>query len=208
MEANPLFDKYGRVLSPGEVLFSEGDSGDEMFIIQDGQVEIIKNLGGQTQVLATLDKGDFFGEMAIVSRIKRTATAKAHTPLKVLAFDRNGFQQMIEKNPKIALNIIDKLCKRLENTTSQLAKLSAANQKESIYLNLSYLFAEKGGDSPVLSLKDVLDELGLNLQIPQTVLGETLNSLVQKGILSITDDNMALKDKKALQKIIKDNETR
>ncbi|OHD10754.1 MAG: hypothetical protein A2Z96_05985 [Spirochaetes bacterium GWB1_48_6] len=208
MEPNPLFDKYGKTLKPGDFLFSEGDSGDEMYIIQEGQVEIVKVLGGQAQVLATLEKGEFFGEMAIVNRIKRTASARASTGLKVLAFDRNGFQQMIEKNPKIALNIIDKLCKRLENTTNQLAKLSSANQKESVYLNLSYLFSEKGGENPDLNLKSLQDELGLNLQIPQSIISEELNELSRKGVIKVVNEQVILQDKKALQKLIKDNETR
>ena len=208
MEPNPLFDKYGKTLKSGDVLFSEGEPGEELYIIQEGKVEIIKLLGGQAQVLATLEKGDFFGEMAIVSRIKRTATARAGTDLKVLSFDRNGFQQMIEKNPKIALNIIDKLCKRLENTTNQLSKISSSNQKEYIYLNLSYLFMEMGGEKPTLNLKTVLDELGLNLQIPQSVLAEELNDMARKNIIEVDQEHLILLNRKALQNLIKENETR
>lgn len=195
MENNPLYDKYGRALEKGDTIFKEGDPGDEMYIIQEGSVEIVKNLGGRNQVLATLEKGDFFGEMAIVNRIRRTATARAGSGLKLLAFDRNGFQQMIEKNPKIALNIIDKLCRRLESTTSQLSLVSASRQKENLRLSLRALFRDQGNG---LELKTLLEGLGLSLQIPQVVLGEEINKLVQQEVLAVKDDKVSLLKPEAL----------
>ena len=50
----------------GDIIFSEGEIGNEMFIIQSGTVELLKTIGKDTKVLATLEKGDFFGEMSVL----------------------------------------------------------------------------------------------------------------------------------------------
>ena len=72
-----LFEKYGMVVDTGKEIFLEGEVGDLMYIIQEGSVRISKLIDGKPHILAVLGKGDFFGEMAIVTRVKRTATATA-----------------------------------------------------------------------------------------------------------------------------------
>ena len=57
----------------GDRIFSQGDLGTEMFIIQEGVVEIIKHIGSESHVLSRLEKGDFFGEMALLEALPRTA---------------------------------------------------------------------------------------------------------------------------------------
>jgi CRP-like cAMP-binding protein len=52
--------------APGDIIFREGDLGTEMYIIQDGVVNIIKHLNGEAHLLSRLEKGDFFGEMAVL----------------------------------------------------------------------------------------------------------------------------------------------
>src|SRR5690554_3182087 len=120
MAENPLFDKYGQTVSDGTVIFEEGQPGDKMYIIQSGTVRITKRIDNRDHQLAELTKGDFFGEMAIVSNIVRTATVVASGTVEILAFDRQGFEAMIGKNTKIAMNIIDKLSKRLQNANNQI----------------------------------------------------------------------------------------
>jgi CRP/FNR family cyclic AMP-dependent transcriptional regulator len=140
MSDNVLFEKYGHVIPAGTVIFREGDEGNEIFIIQEGKVKISKSIGNNDHVLAILGKGDFFGEMAIVNRIRRTATAQTVTDTHLLAFDRQGFRSMIEKNSKIAMNIIDKLCRRLQQANMQIQQLKRKNAPALIALHLVYAF--------------------------------------------------------------------
>jgi CRP-like cAMP-binding protein len=124
MEPTPLLQKYGRVFEPGELIFDEDEEGDHMFIIQEGQVQISRTINGKDTTMAFLEKGEFFGEMAIVNRIRRTARARAHHRTQLLAFDRVGLEQLVEKNPKIALSIIDRLCRRLGAANTQIRQMS------------------------------------------------------------------------------------
>ena len=107
----------------GEVIFQQGDLGTEMFIIQDGVVEIVKHINGESHTLSRLEKGDFFGEMAILESVARTADAVAATEVKVLAINGSQFDEMLRKNPEVAVRIIRKYSKRLREANALLERL-------------------------------------------------------------------------------------
>jgi CRP-like cAMP-binding protein len=198
MAQNPLFEKYGQTIRAGREIFHEGEPGDRMYIIQDGSVRISKEFDGKEHVLAELVKGDFFGEMAIVSQMKRTATATALTDVQLLAFDRAGFQSMIEKNAKIAMNVIDKLCRRLEQANSQIQHLFEKNEQSLVALNLNYKFMEKPPDQQVLALDRVVKDLSLSLQVPAESVSETIRQLERNGIVTIQGNALRLQNRDKL----------
>ncbi len=107
----------------GDMIFSQGDLGTEMFIIQDGEVEIIKNINGEAHLLSHLEKGDFFGEMALLEASPRTADAIARTEVKVLLINGSRFDDMLKRNPEIAVRIIRKYSKRLREANTLLERL-------------------------------------------------------------------------------------
>jgi CRP-like cAMP-binding protein len=201
MAENPLFEKYGQTFDPGRVIFREGDAGEHMFIIQTGQVRISKTIGGHEHELAVLEKGDFFGEMAIVSRMARTATATAVHSVSLLAFDRQGFMGMIEKNAKIALNIIDKLCRRLQNANGQIQMLFNRNQRSLIALNLYTRFSERGPDEQHLSIDKTVEQISLNLETPPKIVHEHIQALTETGIVAVKGNAIWLLDKSRLNQI-------
>jgi CRP/FNR family cyclic AMP-dependent transcriptional regulator len=202
MEKNPLISRYGRELEAGETVFKEGDSGDRMYIIQEGTMQVLKRFGKEESLLAELEKGDFFGEMALVSRIERTATVKAKVKSVLLEFDRQGFQGMIEKNAKIALNVIDKLCRRLQNANQQLASLSSGYDGKKLLLNLYWTFQDSEGES--LGLQEILSQGMTDQAIPQNRVEEVLEQLTQEKILTETaDGKYAIQDLKAFRQKVK-----
>lgn len=201
MADNPLFEKYGQTTSAGKVIFHEGESGDRMFIIQSGRVRISKMIDGREHELATLEKGDFFGEMAIVSRIDRTATATAVNATQLLAFDRQGFMGMIEKNAKIALNVIDKLCRRLENANSQIQLMFQRNQRSLIALNLYTKFGDRPADEQHLPLDKTVEQISLNLETPGKLVSSYLEGFVAAGILNIKGNAIRLMDRQKLSQL-------
>ena len=110
--------------SAGDRIFSQGDLGTEMFIIQEGEVEILKHIGGQTHTLSRLEKGDFFGEMALLESMPRTADAVALTDVKVVSINGSRFDEMLRRNPEVAVRIIRKYSKRLREANTLLEKLA------------------------------------------------------------------------------------
>jgi hypothetical protein len=113
----------------GAFLFREGDLGTEMFILQEGQVEILKTVNDIDEQLAVLEKGDFFGEMSLLEDLPRTASARALTDCKVIRINGATFDQMLRTKPEIAVRIMRKLSRRLRQTDQMLREaLGAADQ--------------------------------------------------------------------------------
>lgn len=111
------------VYSPGETIFAQGDLGTDMYIILDGEVEIVKHINGESHTLSRLEKGDFFGEMALLEAAPRTADAVAKTEVKALIINGSRFDEMLHKNPEIAVRIIRKYSKRLREANALLERL-------------------------------------------------------------------------------------
>ena len=109
--------------SSGETIFTQGDLGTEMYIILEGEVHIIKHIANESHVLSRLEKGDFFGEMALLESAPRTADAIAQSDVKLLAINGARFDEMLRKNPEIAVRIIRKYSKRLREANSLLERL-------------------------------------------------------------------------------------
>ncbi len=109
-----------RQLGSGEILFHEGDHGEDMFVVQSGRIRITKAVGGEERVLAEMTPGEFFGEMAILNHEPRNATAVATEPTVVLVYDKGAFEQMLIGNPGIAVRMVYKLAARLQRTNEML----------------------------------------------------------------------------------------
>ena len=112
--------------APGEVIFAEGDAGAEMFILQSGRVEILKLIGGEERRLAILEKGDFFGEMAMLEELPRNATARALDRVSALTVSPVTFDQMLRENPEIVVRMMRKLSSRLRAVEDDLDRMAHA----------------------------------------------------------------------------------
>lgn len=114
------FERYVAQHPMGDIIFSEGEIGNDMFILQSGTVELIKTIAGETKVLATLEKGDFFGEMSVLEDLPRTATARAKTEVEVVHINGATFDTMLKSNTEIAIRMMRKLSRRLREVTAML----------------------------------------------------------------------------------------
>ncbi len=118
-----LFSRFGKKVPAGTVLFHEGDHGEEMYIIQSGKVKISKRLRGVEKTLAMLEKGEFFGEMAILNDKPRSATAEVVEDSGLLVIDRKTFDSLIRSNVEIAIRFIKRLAERLREADEQMEAL-------------------------------------------------------------------------------------
>ena len=81
---------------PGEVVFEEGDTGDSLFMILSGEVEVSQRVGGETQHIGTLGPGEYFGEMALLGAGVRSASTRAATALDLLVLPGSDFAALAE----------------------------------------------------------------------------------------------------------------
>ena len=113
----------GKVFEDGEVIISQGESGDCMFIIQEGSVEVFVVKGGKEVTLATRTEGEFFGEMAIFEREVRSATVRAMGHVRVLTIDKKNILRRIQEEPSLAFNLIEELSHRVRRLSEEIANL-------------------------------------------------------------------------------------
>jgi len=200
-EKSLIFNNFGRTLGAGETVCKEGDAGDTMYIIQQGKVKITKHIGGKEYILAVLGKGEFFGEMALVTRIKRTATVITLTTVEVLEFDRSGFIDLIKKNAQIVLNIIDKLCRRLHNANLKLQHLVPRYDKGLVALSLYYAYKGQEKELDTLCFDKTLEEISMDLDLPKQRVTEIINEFKKQGIVNILGDQIILHNESKLYAI-------
>ena len=114
--------ELGKVFSDGQVIIRQGDAGDYMYEILEGKVEVLQERQGEEVRLAILDKGEFFGEMAIFEREKRSATVRAHGQVRVLTVDKKILLRRISEDPSLALRILEKMSHRIRAMDNELVR--------------------------------------------------------------------------------------
>jgi sigma-B regulation protein RsbU (phosphoserine phosphatase) len=102
------------VLPAGHVVFEDNASGDTLYIIQQGRVQVSKTLEtGQEHVLAEMGPGEFFGEMALLEEKPRSARVSTLTAACLLAMSRRTFNALLEQHPAVAVNFLKMISARL-----------------------------------------------------------------------------------------------
>ncbi len=117
------FARFLTRFAAGHVLFREGEQGEEMYIIQSGRVAIKKKVRDGDTTLAVLEKGDFFGEMSVLERLPRSATAEVLEDADIIVIGGDVFGDMIKANPEIAVRMLRKYSIRLRETNRQIEQM-------------------------------------------------------------------------------------
>lgn len=118
-----MSNMLGRVYEPGEDIVREGESGDCMYVLQEGSADIYKRHDGELTKVDTMEAGEVFGEAAIIERTVRTATVRAATQARVMTIDRKTFLRRVQEDPALALNILKVMTARVRRLNREVAEL-------------------------------------------------------------------------------------
>lgn len=113
----------GKEYLDGEIIFRQGEFGDCMYVIQEGQVEVVRELGENLLRLAVRHQGEFFGEMAIFEREVRSATVRALGRTRVLTIDKKNLMRRIHEDPSLAYRMMQTLSHRIRELSAELTQL-------------------------------------------------------------------------------------
>jgi len=119
----------GKVYQEGDVIVRQGEVGDSMYVISSGKAEVLVKKGSKQLRIATLGPRDFFGEMALFDREKRSATVRAMNEVHVIAMDKNTFEKQIIKMPWVAFSVLERMSRRIREIDRELVKLKKVNKK-------------------------------------------------------------------------------
>lgn len=124
--AGDPFKEFVVRLKKGDTIYREGDLGSEMYVVQSGAVRIYREIGGVKQELAIMEKGDFFGEIAVLEGLPRTAAAESLDDVELIEINSTTFDRMIRANIEIAVRMLRKLSNRLQEANRKIELLSRA----------------------------------------------------------------------------------
>ena len=172
--------KLGKVYGKGEVIVQQGETDDCMYEILEGKVEVLQEREGKEVRLAVLEKGEFFGEMAIFEKEVRSATVRAAGEARVLKIDKKALLTRIREDPLLAVNLLTSLIAAVTLAAldgvppdvRQQARGLGASQWQAILLHLrearaSLVAAVAAGFGVVIS------EVGAVMIVGGNLLGET-----------------------------------
>jgi CRP/FNR family cyclic AMP-dependent transcriptional regulator len=187
----------------GEVLFHEGDPGDSLFIVASGAVKVVvpSEEGGEA-ILATLQRGDFLGELALLDGAPRSASAIALEATETLALPRERFNALVASEPVIRDALLSSLAGELRRLTAHVAELHFLDLTGRLAARLARLAEEHGTreadgsirlDAP-LTQSDLAAMIGATRQSVNKLLGE----FVEEGLLRLDRDAIVIPDLEAL----------
>jgi CRP-like cAMP-binding protein len=187
--SDPLFLRFGREFHTGDVLFREGERGEEMYVIQSGIVQILKRVGNVERPLATLGRGEFVGEMAILNDKPRTATAVVLEEARCLVIDAATLEQMISNNTEIALRLVKKLARRLDSADEMIQLLLNPDPKARVLLGLKR-HAEGFGEDTGLGVRihSSAADLAREVGVEETQVYDVLSRLSRLHIASVDEE--------------------
>lgn len=101
-------------LPAGKTLINEGETGREFFVLVDGTADVMQ---GSEKIGRMMGPGDFFGEIALVSKAPRTATITTTSPVRALVITDRAFRHLLDRSPEIAVTVLTALAERLAPTS-------------------------------------------------------------------------------------------
>lgn len=201
-----IFQKYGRTFAPGEKIFAEGEIGAEMFIIQSGRVRISKKSQDVEKTLVVLEDGDFFGEMAVIDKGPRSATATAVDEVKCIVLNEELFEQQMQNNARIVKKILKNMSARLRDANKQIENLLIRDANSRVAHTLLHL-AHKAGKGTTdikvdgLTVEELAKMVGMGNE-PHKV-SEILGKMEQVRITRMEGPQVVISSLENLEKFIR-----
>ncbi len=172
---------------PGQVIFQEGDVGRVMYVLVSGVVELRKNTGNGETLLKTVNqKNDFFGEMALIDDMPRSASAMATQATELYIINEASFEALIKANGAFAFKIIQILSERIRLANRQISELSDTDYRERV-LRAMVDFAHQAGEKIYngdfkISIHDLQEWINSHLGLSIKEVENQISRLIKNGV--------------------------
>jgi len=188
-----------------EILFSEGEEAKGFYVLLAGRVKLFKlSPEGKEQILHVVSAPDAFAEAALFLGGTYPAFAEALTDGQLLFISGKEFNQLIEQNPKLSINMIVSLSHYLKKFTSLIEELSLKEVSSRVaryLLDLSLSAKREGKDPTEVELDLSKTQLASKLGTVSETLSRTLTKMKSKGIIEVKKNRILILDRKALEEL-------
>ncbi|MBN1146269.1 MAG: cyclic nucleotide-binding domain-containing protein [Anaerolineales bacterium] len=171
-----------RQLEPGEILFNQGDPGDELIIVEKGMVAIFVPVEGQPgggQPIRIFTAGEMLGEMAPIDRKPRSLSARAEGQARILALHGDDFHRIMSRNPEMAISVMAGLSDRIRYTTDFLGEVRGWVKRiaEGDYGSRAVMESSKYEDRTLASLAAEFAQMAVRVQEREETLRQEVAQL-------------------------------
>jgi CRP/FNR family cyclic AMP-dependent transcriptional regulator len=205
--ADRLHARFGRRFEAGEVIFREGDSGTDAYLLEEGRVRLIKRVRGVERSLMVLKPGDLFGESALLFGALRSSTAIALSPGLALSLDQTTLQNLLERNPVVASRMVKQLVRRLRDAEDQIEIMMLADTQSKIVSALLKLaqqqLADLNGDGAARHVAVQISPMELSTRVGLDVdtVKRAVLELRESHYVRVTDEKLEIVDVEALRRL-------
>ncbi|MBD3371373.1 MAG: cyclic nucleotide-binding domain-containing protein [Candidatus Coatesbacteria bacterium] len=173
----------------GDIIITEGERGDEFFLIEHGQVKVTRrSLDGREKILDILSDGSFFGELAVLDKMPRSASVEAMGEVSILTLHKDDFLPILEQLPSLAIKIIKVLSQRLRDADSQIEDLTFKTSREkieSLFIRLRDYYGASHELGTRLTIQLTHQELADMAGCSRETVCRFVNELKNKNLLTI-----------------------
>ena len=201
----PAFSRFAKEFLPGQVIISEFEPGDSFYLIQSGQVQLVKCVNGANKNLDILKPGEFFGEMAILDNSARSATCLAKTKVQCLEFNKENFEVLVMGNPQLALILLKLFCKRIYDQKRRLKILCIKD----VRARLADVFCMVDEMNPMTNPKDRSRRFNMTIQdvahwagLPLEVIREDMGKFSKQHLVEIGENVIIVNDIFEMRRIV------
>lgn len=191
-----------RRLAVGETLFWEDEPADAIYGVAKGLIRIwVHGPDGRELTLNLMESGDFFGEIALLDGLPRTASASALADTELLSVPRAAFLDLMSKEPKLALHIIELLCERLRHNTDRIRDAAFLDLGARLAKTLEALALGHGTEGPdgiLITAKLNQSELAQLLGVTREAVNKQLKQFAQEGLIVTRGSRILVRDTAAL----------
>ena len=200
-----------RRLESGEQLFQKGDDGDALYGVLSGNVAIyIGSPTGREIILNVMEAGDMFGEIALLDGLPRTAHAKALEVSEIMQIRRRDFLPFLERQPKLAVHLLELLCERIRWTSDQIedaAFLSLPARLAKRLLALATVYGEADAQGVRIGMKLSQSDLGQMLGTSRESVNRYLQDWAKQDWIALGRSRVTIRERQPLQELV-DNDFR
>ncbi len=182
----------------GEMIFSEGDEAEALFILAGGTVDLIKSSSaGKEQLVRSVKRGEIFAEAAMFSGDTYPVTAIARAPSELVSITKAAFVRFLKTHPDASMAIIGTMAKLLRHLNNLLSELSLSSVESRLAAWLLRRMREKGSRSFLIGIakRDLAFRLGT---VPET-LSRNLRKLAQSGAIRVAGEKVTIVDADLLE---------
>jgi CRP/FNR family transcriptional regulator, cyclic AMP receptor protein len=187
-----------KIYPKGEVILVEEDAGTALFVIVTGKVKVARSSGdGREVILTILGESDFFGEMAILDGLTRSATVTAIENSELFLIQRNDFLKLLYDHPEVSVALLQELTSRLRNADMKIKALSLKDAEGKVATVILQLADDVGkikhGKVEIENLplqQDLANMAGTSRE----TISRTLHSFAKKGLVEMEGSKLRILD--------------